>query len=703
MATSTTDTFEINGVIDTSQRVFDNIQRLCASSGAFFTYDASQGKYAVVINTTGTSVATFDDSNIIGGIQLSTLDVDEMYNAATVEFNHKDIKDGTDTINLLLDDEDQHTPNEIKNTLNMKFDLVNNPVQATYLAKLQIQQSRFDKIIQFRTDYSYQGLRAGDVIQVVNDWLGYPLTGNPTTLGYFRISSIKEIDDAENGFLLEITAFEYSDTVYTKNNLYRDPRDNKTGIKSRRENACLERKDDQKIGDDINKAFTPGTDVNDAIKSGAPNGVAASGFVPELAKRKFSITGPNVACEGETVTLNIEVPADCCTATPFTVPYTLSGTGITASDVSIPLTGNVTIGSGAGVLTFDIEPEAVTEGTETLLVQIGCNTHEITVHDQYLATPVYVLDADLTTVDECEVLTWTLSASNVNNGDAIPYVITGIDASDLVSGSLTGNFVADWCDQDGELEMSFTYNGQEGNETITMSVASGAATHSVTLGDGADYAVSFSPSQITEGGSTTATLTTQGIPDGTSVPYTITGSASGKVSSPALTGTVTVNSNTATLAISTNDDSTEDGVSTLLNVQFGPTTNFGSCTGVGQIEVLDNDGVSPEFTVCKYTRVPVVWCGSYNATTGYLEDMTVKKYANVPTFPRVGSAVTIPTAVSVTTGNPSTVAVTASVTAYTGTNIGGIPYEFITTFDSQNPLQPITGTTTTVRGFIDDN
>ena len=698
MATSTTDTFEINGVIDTSQGVLRNIQRLCSSAGAFFTYDNTQGKYAVVVNTTGTSVATFDDSNIIGGIQLSTLDVDEMYNGATVEFNHKDIRDGTDTMTLVLEEEDQHTPNELQNTLSLKYDLVNNPVQATYLAKLQIQQSRFDKIIQFRTDYSYQGLRAGNIIQIVNDWLGYPLTGSSTDIGLFRISSIKEIDDAENGFLLEITAFEYSDTVYTKNNLYRDERNQQTGIKSRRENACLERKDDQKIGDDLNKAFTPGSNINDAIVQGVSNGVAPSGFVPALAKRKFTVTGPSQVCEGQTgVTFTFTAPPDCCSSSDYSVPYTI--TGIQANDISIPLTGTVSFTSGAGSITMDIDDAAETEGDETMVIQVGCTTHSVVIKDQYLDSPVYTITPSSATVDECDTLTFTITATNIDDGEGLDYTITGINSGDLQTGSLTGTVTADWCGNSGSVTLTFTKDSTEGTEVITFTLDGKGVSTNVNLTDAVAYTVAWATPTITEGDSTSFTITADGIPNGVSIPWQLSGSALSKVTS-ATSGTVSLSGGSGTVNVTTNDDSDEDGYSTTLIATAGPTTGYETCGDpTASLEVLDNDGASPEFTTCQYTQVPAVWCGGYNATTGELTGMSVQSYFTAMTFPEVGTAVDVPIAVSVTQGNPSTVTITATKTVYTGTGMGGIPTEVITSFDSISPVNPITGTTTTIRGY----
>ena len=46
--TSKIKTFEINGIIDTSEPVLGNLQKLCAAAACYFTFDSTQGKYSVV-------------------------------------------------------------------------------------------------------------------------------------------------------------------------------------------------------------------------------------------------------------------------------------------------------------------------------------------------------------------------------------------------------------------------------------------------------------------------------------------------------------------------------------------------------------------------------------------------------------------------------------------------------------------------------
>ena len=76
------------------------------------------------------------------------------------------------------------------------------------------------------------------------------------------------------------------------------------------------------------------------------------------------------------------------------------------------------------------------------------------------------------------------------------------------------------------------------------------------------YALSASSNAINEGSSVTVTLTTTNVIDGTQVGYTITGVDSADVNVP-LTGSFTVNSNSATLAITAVADATTEGGETM--------------------------------------------------------------------------------------------------------------------------------------------
>jgi hypothetical protein len=59
-------------------------------------------------------------------------------------------------------------PNELDKKLTIQLDCINNPIQAADVGAVELNQNRVDKIIQFKTDYTSLGLKAGDLIDVTN-------------------------------------------------------------------------------------------------------------------------------------------------------------------------------------------------------------------------------------------------------------------------------------------------------------------------------------------------------------------------------------------------------------------------------------------------------------------------------------------------------------------------------------------------------
>jgi hypothetical protein len=76
--------YRINGIIDTSASVFENMEQLALSSGVWTTYDIHNGRWSVLINRAGASTRSFDDSNIVGAIDVSASGLTDYYNAVKV-------------------------------------------------------------------------------------------------------------------------------------------------------------------------------------------------------------------------------------------------------------------------------------------------------------------------------------------------------------------------------------------------------------------------------------------------------------------------------------------------------------------------------------------------------------------------------------------------------------------------------------------
>lgn len=214
-----------------------NMKTLASASGCWITYDITQGKWAVVINQAGSSVKSFDNSNILGGINIGGTGVTELYNKVEFNFPNKDILDQYDTMTIEIPSGDRF-PNEPDNTLNYTLDCINDPVQANLLASRELKQSRVDKVIQFRTDFTSIGLKAGDLIDITSDVYEY-------TNKMFRIVTISEEDGDDNNIILAITALEYDEDVYDDSGLTRTAKTTNSGIISKCQNTTIQSSDNQ--------------------------------------------------------------------------------------------------------------------------------------------------------------------------------------------------------------------------------------------------------------------------------------------------------------------------------------------------------------------------------------------------------------------------------------------------------------------------
>lgn len=214
--------YRFNGVISTDKTVMQNLEIMTNAAGSWLSYDIHTGKWSVIINKPGTSVASFNDDNIIGSMSISGTGLTDLYNAVRVEFPHLDLQDQTDFIQDEIPDADRND-NEPDNCLVIQYDILNDPVQAELLGLLELRQSRIDKVVQFTTDYSKIGIRAGDVIDITNELYGWENK-------LFRVMTAGEADGEDGSITISITAMEYDENVYNTDDLYRYLRTNSTGI-----------------------------------------------------------------------------------------------------------------------------------------------------------------------------------------------------------------------------------------------------------------------------------------------------------------------------------------------------------------------------------------------------------------------------------------------------------------------------------------
>lgn len=215
---STQARYRINGPVDTGQNCLNNLQFLVDSCDSWLQYSELTGKWRVVMNK-GYDQApnaqiinqlfSVDSSNLVGGIEVSPIDLNETYNQVEVAYPNTNIKDQTDyqIIDLYVEDPQLLSANEAVNRLNLTLPYVNNAVQAKYLAARRLYQSREDLVIAFRLDFSGIQIEAGDVIRVTHEVYGW-------TDKLFRVSSVAEEKDTSGNLYAAIQAFEYSNDIY---------------------------------------------------------------------------------------------------------------------------------------------------------------------------------------------------------------------------------------------------------------------------------------------------------------------------------------------------------------------------------------------------------------------------------------------------------------------------------------------------------
>lgn len=318
--------YKVNGLIDTAQTVMRNLELIGNSCATWITYDIMDGKWAVVINRAGDPVHAFNDDNIIGSVNMSSTGLTDLYNSVEVKFPHRDLRDQMDWVKIEIPSEDR-LPNEPDNCLTIDLPVINEPIQAQIVGLIELKQSRLDKIIQFQTDYSMINLAAGDIITVTNSVYNW-------TNKEFRIIRMEETD-ANGTIVIDITALEYSDSVYDLSDLYRYERTNSDGIITQGQIGEPSQPVVTKYEQDANPRIEIASDVPDGLDPLNPTGIVegmefwiSSDGSNYTLLNTLKPSGTNVFDPGETVTLtynnaqpgNVYVKTRCVNSTTVS-PY----------------------------------------------------------------------------------------------------------------------------------------------------------------------------------------------------------------------------------------------------------------------------------------------------------------------------------------------------------------------------------------------
>jgi len=206
--------FDTNAVIDTSKKLLENVRELLKGCRGYLPY--TQGKYNLIIETTGTASITLTEDDIIGGYTLTTPAKNEKYNRVIVSYVEPSRNFQVDEVQFPpIDDSglpsaDRHTTMKTDDggfLLEGRFDfgkVITNKYQAEEMAEIILRRTRDAVRLSINVSFSAYDLAIGDIVNVTHSSLGY--SAKP-----FRILSIKFNSD----FTLGLDLVEHQNSHYT--------------------------------------------------------------------------------------------------------------------------------------------------------------------------------------------------------------------------------------------------------------------------------------------------------------------------------------------------------------------------------------------------------------------------------------------------------------------------------------------------------
>ena len=171
------DLIDSHAVIDTSQKVIDNVNKFLTGSRAFLNYSA--GEYKITVESSGSASITLTEDNIIGGIGVSSKNKNERFNRVIVTFVNPNKNYQVDEAQFPPVDEtglasaDQHATMKTADggiLLEGRFDMptITSPYQAQEMAEIILRRSRSSLDVTLTADATAMDLVVGDIVNITH-------------------------------------------------------------------------------------------------------------------------------------------------------------------------------------------------------------------------------------------------------------------------------------------------------------------------------------------------------------------------------------------------------------------------------------------------------------------------------------------------------------------------------------------------------
>ena len=205
--------FDTNYALDTGKKIIDNLRELVKGCRGYLPY--TQGKYKLIIETTGTASITLTEDNIIGGYVLSSPDKNSKYNRVIISFINPDRNFQVDEVQFppvddsSLPSADQHSTMKTADggvLLEGRFDFptLTSPYQAEEMAEIILRRSREALVLQITADFTAYDLAIGDIVAITYSSLGFSAKN-------FRVLSITFNED----YTVSLNLVEHQNSHYT--------------------------------------------------------------------------------------------------------------------------------------------------------------------------------------------------------------------------------------------------------------------------------------------------------------------------------------------------------------------------------------------------------------------------------------------------------------------------------------------------------
>jgi hypothetical protein len=202
--------FKMNGFIDTTKPVMQNLQVITDSCDCLLKYNEIYGQWSAVVQSPTYTVAmNINDSNMISTIGISSLDISNTFNIAQCQYPDITINSAFNTtqIDLATVAPDLLYPNEPVNLQTIQLNLCNNNVQAQLLGTRFLKSARMDLQVTCSINFVGLQLEAGDIVTVTNANYGW-------VAKLFRISKVVQRIANDGAITADLTLMNFDPTVF---------------------------------------------------------------------------------------------------------------------------------------------------------------------------------------------------------------------------------------------------------------------------------------------------------------------------------------------------------------------------------------------------------------------------------------------------------------------------------------------------------